>query len=475
MIKNNGMMHLVRSELIIHLKMKHENIVELYHFFEDWSSIYMVMEYCKYNMLKHLQAKKKFSERRARSYMRDIVSGLTHLHSHQIMHRDLKLANLLVTSDKIVKISDFGLSRYMKPNGECGTQLGTPKYMAYEVVLQRPYSKKADVWSLGCILYAFLEGRTPFHRESETVEETFRLIQNMDFQIPSHFSPEARDLVLQLLERDPNKRISLDGVKSHAFFRKSGSSSQEEPQEDDDGGVRQQNNQNKNNGNNRNNNDEQVLFNCFDMMVNNLVEFSTVKLGEISHQTRDGGVSFQIDREGKVHVIMDNRSMVVSSDSQNITYTEKQPNRQQAVTRQYHRTALPSELHQMYEHAYHFVELVKSKTPNYVYNSSRGRCMLMLNEPKPDAEMIFYADGLRLVYQRKELKILIHETNNQVKQVKLEQDLLDIVDSDVYKTPNCTRREQNCIADLKFGIEQCLYMVETSTRHSTSNNSSMYT
>ncbi|EFC49845.1 predicted protein, partial [Naegleria gruberi] len=210
----------LNSEITIHLNMNHENIVELYLYFEQNNSYYLVMEYCKGgDMYKFLKKQKTFNEAQSKHYLTQIVNALIYLQSFGVVHRDLKLSNILLTEDQQqIKLSDFGLSTKLDSvDGEQSTILGTPNYMAYEIVNKMNYGMKVDNWALGCILFTFLVGESPFDEGSRT--QTFDKIRKLDYKIPDFVSKNARDLIEKLLHPDPTKRISLIECKSHPFLR----------------------------------------------------------------------------------------------------------------------------------------------------------------------------------------------------------------------------------------------------------------
>lgn len=151
--------------------------------------------------------------------MKQIVDGLLYLHSHKIVHRDMKLPNLLVTGDMRVKIADFGLATQLKTTTEKHmTMCGTPNYMPPEVASRISHGLPADVWSLGIIMYTLLVGRPPF--DTDAVASTLQKVITSELMIPIHMSHEARDLLGRLLQKDQTKRMRLDEVMNHAFMTK---------------------------------------------------------------------------------------------------------------------------------------------------------------------------------------------------------------------------------------------------------------
>lgn len=156
----------------------------------------------------------------ARHFMHQIVKGMLYLHTHGILHRDLTLSNLLLTSNMNIKIADFGLATQLKlPNEKHFTMCGTPNYISPEVATRSAHGLESDVWSLGCMFYAFLMGRPPF--DTATVKHTLSKVVLGDYEMPSHVSLEAQDLIHQLLRKDPAQRPSLSAVLDHPFMTKS--------------------------------------------------------------------------------------------------------------------------------------------------------------------------------------------------------------------------------------------------------------
>ena len=135
------------------------------------------------------------------------------------MHRDLKLSNILLTEGGQVKIIDFGLAVQLSDlTEERETLCGTPNYISPEVILNKPYGLQADLWSLGCIMYAMMTGKPPF--ECATVQDTLVRIKSGRFVIPNDFSEEAADLINKLLTQDPSVRTTVADVLNHAFLKR---------------------------------------------------------------------------------------------------------------------------------------------------------------------------------------------------------------------------------------------------------------
>ncbi|XP_073428158.1 serine/threonine-protein kinase PLK4 isoform X2 [Dendrobates tinctorius] len=214
-----GMVQRVRNEVEIHCQLKHPSILELYNYFEDSNYVYLILEMCHNGeMNRYLKNRKKpFAEKEARHFMEQIVKGMLYLHSHGILHRDLTLSNLLLSSDMNIKIADFGLAAQLKlPNEKHFTMCGTPNYIAPEIATRSAHGLESDVWSLGCMLYTFLVGRPPF--DTDTVKNTLNKIVLADYEMPNFVSREAKELIFQLLRKNPADRLSLSSVLDHPFM-----------------------------------------------------------------------------------------------------------------------------------------------------------------------------------------------------------------------------------------------------------------
>ncbi|KAL4613229.1 serine/threonine-protein kinase PLK4 [Arapaima gigas] len=214
-----GMVQRVSNEVEIHCRLKHPSILELYSYFEDSNYVYLVLEMCHNGeMSRYLKNRKKpFREDEVRNFMHQIVKGLLYLHTHGIMHRDLTLSNLLLTSNKNIKIADFGLATQLKlPTEKHFTMCGTPNYISPEVATRSAHGLESDVWSLGCMFYAFLVGHPPF--DTTTVKHTLNKVVLGEYEMPTHVSHEAQDLIQLLLRKNPAERPSLSSVLDHPFM-----------------------------------------------------------------------------------------------------------------------------------------------------------------------------------------------------------------------------------------------------------------
>jgi serine/threonine protein kinase len=143
---------------------RHPNVVKLFETFETGRHILLVMELCAGgDLLNYVRKRKKLDEDIAKYLFKQIIEGLGYLHSKSILHRDIKLDNILLDGKGQVKIADFGVSKLVKPNEIMREQCGTPAYIAPEIIKDQGYTGfKADLWSAGVVLYAMLYGTVPF-------------------------------------------------------------------------------------------------------------------------------------------------------------------------------------------------------------------------------------------------------------------------------------------------------------------------
>ncbi|RLN59889.1 hypothetical protein BBP00_00006268 [Phytophthora kernoviae] len=207
------------SEIKIHKSLNHSQIVQFEHFFEDSENAYILLELCRNQSMSDLmRRRKRLSESEVRFYMRQLVEGLAYLHEHLVIHRDLKLGNLFLTSDMRLKIGDFGLAtRLDNPEDRKRTMCGTPNYIAPEILSgQRGdgHSFEVDIWSTGVVMYTLLVGRPPF--ETDDVKATYKRIRANQYDFPetAHVSRSAQSLVRGILRSDPGAKEAAAPVSS---------------------------------------------------------------------------------------------------------------------------------------------------------------------------------------------------------------------------------------------------------------------
>ncbi|KAF3830011.1 hypothetical protein GH733_001436 [Mirounga leonina] len=213
---------LLEREVNILKSVKHEHIIHLEQVFETPKKMYLVMELCEDGELKEiLDRKGHFSENETRWIIQSLASAIAYLHNKDIVHRDLKLENIMVKSSFIddnnemnlnIKVTDFGLAvkKHGRSEAMLQTTCGTPIYMAPEVINAHDYSQQCDIWSIGVIMYLLLCGEPPFLASSE--EKLFELIRKgeLHFEDPvwESISDCAKSVLKQLMKVDPAHRIT---------------------------------------------------------------------------------------------------------------------------------------------------------------------------------------------------------------------------------------------------------------------------
>ena len=216
---------LQRREIEILKMCQHPNIIRLLDLFENQDYIYIVMENLSGGDLFSYLEKRNFElpEKRAKELAHQMATALYYLHSFGVAHRDLKPENILMASnddDADLKIVDFGLSKIIGPNESSLDPFGTLSYVAPEVLLQKPYGKEVDLWSLGVIVYLLLSRVLPFDDEDdkEIARQTIQDEPDFSFDPWDKVSPAAIDLVKKLLAKNRTKRPSLEETLQHKWF-----------------------------------------------------------------------------------------------------------------------------------------------------------------------------------------------------------------------------------------------------------------
>ncbi|XP_075424754.1 serine/threonine-protein kinase ULK1 isoform X2 [Ascaphus truei] len=230
---------LLGKEIKILKELKHENIVALYDFQELANSVYLVMEYCNGgDLADYLHTMRTLSEDTIRIFLLQIAGAMKILHGKGIIHRDLKPQNILLSCtggrrsnpNKIrIKIADFGFARYLQNNMMAATLCGSPMYMAPEVIMSQHYDAKADLWSIGTIIYQCLTGKAPFQASSpQDLRLFYEKHKNLTPNIPRETSSNLKQLLLGLLQRNQKDRMDYDEFFHHPYLD-AGSSMKKSP------------------------------------------------------------------------------------------------------------------------------------------------------------------------------------------------------------------------------------------------------
>jgi serum/glucocorticoid-regulated kinase 2 len=211
-----------KTEKMIMQHVNHPFLVSLEYAFTTPGKIYFVMGFMKGGELFfHLKESRKFTEERARFYGAQIALGLGHLHSRNIVYRDLKPENILMDEFGNVYLTDFGMAKMLPEGGSTASFVGTPEYLAPEIIACTGHNIMADWWSFGILLYEMMVGIPPFYNQN--IQLMYELIQHGDLRFPQRnpLSREAQDIITRLLTRDAGQRLGARGfeeVKTHPFF-----------------------------------------------------------------------------------------------------------------------------------------------------------------------------------------------------------------------------------------------------------------
>ncbi|XP_045891884.1 serine/threonine-protein kinase ULK1a isoform X1 [Micropterus dolomieu] len=231
--KNLAKSHsLLGKEIKILKELKHENIVRLLDYKEMGGCVYLVMEYCNGgDLAEYLHSKGTLSEDTIRVFLQQIAQAMKVLQSKGILHRDLKPQNILLchregrrssSTNTCIKIADFGFARHLQTNTMAATLCGSPMYMAPEVIMSQNYDAKADLWSIGTIVYQCLTGKAPFHASTpQELRLFYESNRTLLPSIPKETSSNLRHLLFGLLQRNHKERISFDEFFHHPFLETS--------------------------------------------------------------------------------------------------------------------------------------------------------------------------------------------------------------------------------------------------------------
>ena len=213
----------VYRETFILTTLKHAHIIKLYEVMDTADSIMLVMEYAGGGELfSYVSAQRRLPEPESCRLFSQIIAGVEYCHRAKIIHRDLKLENILLTehsasSPPSVKIADFGLSNSIRLNEKMGTNCGTPSYTCPEQILGQAYiGSAADIWSLGVIFFAMTCGFLPF--EAASIPLLFKKIRAGQYRCPSYLSAEAKDLIGRMLTVEPDRRATIAELRSHPWM-----------------------------------------------------------------------------------------------------------------------------------------------------------------------------------------------------------------------------------------------------------------
>ncbi|KAJ1915825.1 Protein kinase of the Mitotic Exit Network [Mycoemilia scoparia] len=205
-----------KKEIDLLSNLNHVNIVKYLDFEEDENSLNIILEYCEGGSLQSvLQKFGQFPEPLVGVYTVQILKGLRYLHHQGVIHRDIKAANLLSTKDGKVKLADFGVARFQEGHG---TVVGSPYWIAPEVIQLNGSTAASDIWSLGCTIIQLITGKAPY-QEISAMAALFRIVQDEHPPLPSSISPMLRHFLKQCFVRNPSKRPSAAMLLHHPWIQ----------------------------------------------------------------------------------------------------------------------------------------------------------------------------------------------------------------------------------------------------------------
>ncbi|ETN36883.1 uncharacterized protein HMPREF1541_07870 [Cyphellophora europaea CBS 101466] len=224
-VEQRKMMEKFRTELQIHAKMNHPNIVGFLRAFTSDNHTYVVLELCSNgNLTEMVRARSCLSLPEVRRFMIQICGGVRYMHKRSVIHRDLKMGNIFLDERMNIKIGDFGLAAVMADDQDRRTTLcGTPNYIAPEILSKsgtRGHDNKVDTWAIGVITYAMLVGTPPF--QSKTQQEIYTKLRSLEYEwkidCKNYIPQQAKDFVASCLNLNSADRPEMDTLVEHEFF-----------------------------------------------------------------------------------------------------------------------------------------------------------------------------------------------------------------------------------------------------------------
>ncbi|WWC88803.1 uncharacterized protein L201_003716 [Kwoniella dendrophila CBS 6074] len=230
----------IMSEIDLLKNLNHPNIVKYKGFARDKENLFIVLEYCENGSLQTILKKfGKFPESLIAVYISQVLKGLIYLHEQGVIHRDIKGANILTNKDGSIKLADFGVSSKKQPQSSTSNQntftlksgqqqkkeqeendnevVGSPYWMAPEVIEQNGASTASDIWSVGCVIVELLEGKPPYG-DLAPMQALWRIVQDESMKIPDGASPIVKDFLYHCFQKDPNLRVSAKKLLRHPWM-----------------------------------------------------------------------------------------------------------------------------------------------------------------------------------------------------------------------------------------------------------------
>ncbi|KAH8987236.1 hypothetical protein EDB86DRAFT_3065770 [Lactarius hatsudake] len=210
----------IMSEIDLLKNLNHPNIVKYKGFVKTPEYLYIILEFCENGSLHNICKRfGKFPENLVAVYVSQVLEGLVYLHDQGVIHRDIKGANILTTKDGAVKLADFGVASNTTAAGAASDDavVGSPYWMAPEVIEQCGATTASDIWSVGCTVIELLEGRPPYHA-LKPMQALYRIVQDDCPPIPEGASPIVKDFLYHCFQKDCNLRISAKKLLRHPWM-----------------------------------------------------------------------------------------------------------------------------------------------------------------------------------------------------------------------------------------------------------------
>ncbi|KAM3141197.1 hypothetical protein pb186bvf_006582 [Paramecium bursaria] len=227
-IKAINKQHIIDNKQVEHTKAEKKILemvdspflVSMHYSFQSKNKIFFVMPYMRGgDLFRLLKENIRFNEQTAKFYAASIILGLEYLHNLGVVYRDIKGENILLDQNGYIKITDYGLAKFLQPNELTRSFVGTLEYLAPEIIIQNGHDQQVDWWSLGILLYEMVIGKTPFFAMNQN--QLLRSIVQQDLVFPAkpQISQECKDLIQNLLKKSPNERLNgAQKIKSHPWF-----------------------------------------------------------------------------------------------------------------------------------------------------------------------------------------------------------------------------------------------------------------
>ncbi|KAH1581865.1 hypothetical protein KXX21_008462 [Aspergillus fumigatus] len=210
-------LRVIMLEIDLLKNLDHPNIVKYHGFVKSAETLNIILEYCENGSL-HSISKNfgRFPENLVGLYMSQVLHGLLYLHEQGVIHRDIKGANILTTKEGLVKLADFGVASRTTGLSESSV-VGTPYWMAPEVIELSGATTASDIWSLGCTVIELLEGKPPYYN-LQPMPALFRIVNDDHPPLPQGASPAVKDFLMQCFQKDPNLRVSARKLLKHPWI-----------------------------------------------------------------------------------------------------------------------------------------------------------------------------------------------------------------------------------------------------------------